>query len=49
VDKDRHNKEINMIDFARRPTRQQAVKLNWVGVIVRRICYLLAQKGNPDV
>lgn len=38
-----------MIDYARKPVRQQAVKLNWVGVIVRRICYLLAQKGNPDV
>ena len=38
-----------MIDFARRPPRQQAVKLNWVGVNVRRLCYLLAQKGNPDV
>ncbi len=38
-----------MIDFARRPTRQQAVKLNWVEVIIRRFCYLLAQKGNPDV
>ena len=38
-----------MTDFARKPVRQQAVKLNWVGVIVRRICYLLVQKGNPDV
>ncbi|ASO79724.1 hypothetical protein AKN40_2930 [Escherichia coli] len=38
-----------MIDFARRPTRQQAVKLNWAEVFVRRLCYLLAQKGNPDV
>jgi len=38
-----------MTDFARKAVRQQAVKLNWVGVIVRRICYLLAQKGNPDV
>lgn len=38
-----------MTDFARKPVRQQAVKLNRVGVIIRRICYLLAQKGNPDV
>ncbi len=38
-----------MTDFARKPVQQQAVKLNWVEVIVRRICYLLAQKGNPDV
>lgn len=38
-----------MIDFARKPGRQQAVKLNLFEVILRRICYLLAQKGNPDV
>jgi hypothetical protein len=38
-----------MIDFARKPGRQQAVKLNLFGVILRRVCYLLAQKGNPDV
>jgi len=38
-----------MTDFASKLVRQQAVKLNWVEVIVRRICYLLAQKGNPDV
>lgn len=38
-----------MIDFARKPARQQAVKLNFIQVILRRLCYLLAQKGNPDV
>ncbi len=38
-----------MIDYARKPGRQQAVKLNFVEVILRRLCYLLAQKGNPDV
>lgn len=38
-----------MIDYARKPARQQAVKLNLVEVVLRRICYLLAQKGNPDV
>lgn len=38
-----------MRDFARKPGRQQAVKLNWVEVIIRRFCYLLAQKENPDV
>ncbi|GCV57822.1 hypothetical protein HmCmsJML046_02313 [Escherichia coli] len=38
-----------MIDYARKPSRQQAVKLNFAEVILRRICYLLAQKGNPDV
>ncbi|MGY6029878.1 hypothetical protein [Phytobacter sp. AG2a] len=37
-----------MIDFAREPTRQQAVRLNWFEVTIRRICYLLVQKGNPD-
>ncbi|WP_432469299.1 hypothetical protein, partial [Enterobacter hormaechei] len=31
------------------PSRQQAVKLNCIEVILRRLCYLLAQKGNPDV
>jgi len=41
--------KVTMIDYARKPVRHQAVKLNWVEVIVRRICYLLAQKGNPDV
>lgn len=38
-----------MIDFARKPGQQQAVKLNLFEVILRRLCYLLAQKGNPDV
>jgi hypothetical protein len=38
-----------MIDFARKPSRQQAVKLNFIEVILRRLCYVLAQKGNPDV
>jgi hypothetical protein len=38
-----------MIDYARKPGRQQAVKLNLFEVLLRRLCYLLAQKGNPDV
>lgn len=38
-----------MIDYARKPGRQQAVKLNLFEVILRRLCYLLAQKGDPDV
>ncbi len=38
-----------VIDFARKPARQQAVKLKLFEVILRRLCYLLAQKGNPDV
>lgn len=37
-----------MIDFERQPAQQQAVRLNWFEVAIRRICYLLAQKGNPD-
>lgn len=38
-----------MIDFARAPAKQQAVKLNRFWVLVRRLCYVLAQKGNPDI
>lgn len=38
-----------MTDYARKPSRQQAVKLNFVELILRRLCYLLAQKGDPDV
>lgn len=37
-----------MIDFARKPAQQQAVKLNCFEVFIRRFCYLLAQKGDPD-
>lgn len=37
-----------MKDFARKPARQQAVKLNYVEAFIRRLCYLLAQKGDPD-
>ncbi|AAX64875.1 hypothetical protein SEEC0006_04208 [Salmonella enterica subsp. enterica serovar Choleraesuis str. 0006] len=37
-----------MIDFARKPARQQAVPLNRIEVLIRRLCYLLAQKGDPD-
>ncbi|ESC69339.1 hypothetical protein SEEN4881_03977 [Salmonella enterica subsp. enterica serovar Newport str. WA_14881] len=33
-----------MIDFARKPARQQAVPLNRIEVLIRRLCYLLAQK-----
>ncbi len=39
---------VRMIDFARRPARQQAVPLNRIEVLIRRLCYLLAQKGDPD-
>ncbi|WP_141136385.1 hypothetical protein, partial [Salmonella enterica] len=30
------------------PARQQAVPLNRIEVLIRRLCYLLAQKGDPD-
>jgi hypothetical protein len=40
--------EGEMKDFAREPARQQAVKLNCFEALLRRLCYLLAQKGNPD-
>ncbi len=36
-----------MIDFARKPARCQAVQLNIVEVLLRRLCYTLAQKGDP--
>ncbi|ECD8769939.1 hypothetical protein FMP44_11710 [Salmonella enterica] len=39
---------VRMIDFARKPARQQAVPLNRIEVLIRRLCYLLAQKGDPD-
>lgn len=37
-----------MIDFARKPARQQAVPLNRIEVLIRRLCYLLAQKGEAS-
>lgn len=36
-----------IIDFARKPARRQAVKLNRLAAILRRLCYILAQKGDP--
>ena len=33
-------------DFERKPARQQATRLNLFWVIVRRLCYTLAQKGK---
>lgn len=38
-----------MIDFARTPVGHQAVRLNLVGILVRKLCYFLAQKGNPEL
>lgn len=35
-----------MIDFARKPARQQAVLLNRIEVIIRLICYTLAQEAT---
>jgi len=37
-----------MIDFARTPVTHQAERLPLFWVFVRRICYALAQKGNPQ-
>ncbi|WP_172742242.1 hypothetical protein [Cedecea lapagei] len=36
-----------MIDFARKPAAHQATRLNVFEVMLRRLCYILAQKGNP--
>lgn len=36
-----------MIDYARKPACIQAVRLNWITVQIRQLCYLLAQKGTP--
>ncbi|HCU0795780.1 hypothetical protein [Citrobacter braakii] len=41
-------KDKSMIDFARKPVRCQAVHLNRIEVIIRLICYILAQKGDPS-
>jgi len=37
-----------MNDFARKPARQQAVRLNPLSAFIRRVCYMLAQKGDPS-
>lgn len=37
-----------MTDFARKPARCQAVLLPYFWTVVRRICYALAQKGDPS-
>ncbi|WP_196303216.1 hypothetical protein [Pluralibacter gergoviae] len=36
-----------MTDFARNPSRCQAVRLPLFWAVIRRICYFLAQKGDP--
>jgi len=43
------NKEMTMIDYARNPVRQQAIRLNLVEVLIRKFCYFMAQKGNPEL
>lgn len=43
------NGDHSMTDFARKPAQQQAIRLNWCGIAIRRLCYLLAQKGNPEI
>lgn len=35
---------VSMNDFARKPARQQAVRLNPLSAFIRRVCYMLAQK-----
>lgn len=39
---------ISMNDFARKPARQQAVRLSPLSAFIRRVCYMLAQKGDPS-
>lgn len=39
---------IYMIDFARKPARQQAIRLSPLSAFIRRVCYMLAQKGAPS-
>jgi len=43
------NKEITMIDYARIPVKQQAIRLNIVEVLIRKFCYFMVQKGNPEL
>ncbi|STV64647.1 Uncharacterised protein [Klebsiella pneumoniae] len=39
---------VSMNDFARKPARQQAVRLSPLSAFIRRVCYMLAQKGDPS-
>ncbi|WP_312189867.1 hypothetical protein [Leclercia sp.] len=38
-----------MIDLKRKPAKQQAIRLNWIAARVRKFCYFMAQKGNPEL
>ncbi len=35
---------VSMNDFARKPARQQAIRLSPLSAFIRRVCYMLAQK-----
>lgn len=37
------------MDGCREPARVQAVILPWPMVLLRKLCYLLAQKGDPTL
>ncbi len=39
---------VSMNDFARKPARQQAIRLSPLSAFIRRVCYMLAQKGDPS-
>ncbi|WP_323077094.1 hypothetical protein [Klebsiella variicola] len=39
---------VSMNDFARKPARQQAVRLSPLSAFIRRVCHMLAQKGDPS-
>ncbi len=38
-----------MIDYARNPVGQQAIRLNIFEVLIRKFCYFMAQKGNLEL
>ncbi|WP_273693534.1 hypothetical protein [Buttiauxella sp. S19-1] len=38
-----------MSDWKRKPVQVQAVRLPLFWALVRRFCYLLAQKGDPSI
>lgn len=37
-----------MVDFSRKPARQQAIRLSPLSAFIRRVGYMLAQKGDPS-
>jgi len=43
------NKEITMIDHARTPARQQAIRLNPFEVMWRKLRRFMTQKVNPEL